>query len=163
MTTTFKIDEEPYDFEEAFELAKKNAIKNEQKSEELQKLENDLNKAFENKNADLVILIKSKMNELNAKEKYSKKIIKYKNQKFNFDLSNFELFINDLIDGETEGKWYEHEKYLEYISLFFQNKEDYIVIEGQGEESTDRWQKTFQNGKLISHKVAKYTFVEILE
>jgi len=163
MTTRFIIDEEPNDFEEAFKLAKKNATNMETKSEELQKLENNLNKAFEQKNASLVIETQKNIDKLISKEKYSqKRTFQYNGSKFDFDLSNFERFINDLIDGYTEGKWYEHEKYLEYISLFFKNTEDYIIVVGQGEEPYDKWQKTFQNGKKISHKIAKYTFVETL-
>ena len=43
-------------------------------------------------------------------------------------------------------KWYEHEKHMKELSKIY--PETTFLLEGEGEESGDIWQKYFKNGKM---------------
>ena len=69
---------------------------------------------------------------------------------------------------ECDSKWYEHEDDMKYLSLH--NKDVVLVLSGKCEYFGSEinhygfdeglWEKTFLNGRLISHKIAKIVMVE---
>ena len=64
-------------------------------------------------------------------------------------------YVNELIEGWFEAKWYDYEDNIRMLSLKFPNK--VFILEGNGEESEDMWVAYFMNGK-VQHEKAKITY-----
>ena len=58
--------------------------------------------------------------------------------------------IDELLEGDFKAKWYNFEEDMKKLSLKFPNNR--FVLEGIGEEDTDRWIAYFVNGKMQYEK-----------
>lgn len=85
------------------------------------------------------------------------------NKRLDYNKRSFEnekAFIESIIYGDCEGKWYEYDTIMKTFSEAIGDKE--IILKGVGEEIDDQWIKTYKNGLVISHKVAKIIFEETM-
>ena len=70
----------------------------------------------------------------------------------NEDLEEIEETLNEISDynikfGWNDScKWYNHEKHMKELSKIYPDTT--FLLEGEGEESGDIWQKYFKNGKM---------------
>lgn len=64
-------------------------------------------------------------------------------------------YVNELIEGWLEAKWYEYERDVKILSLKFPNT--VFILEGKGEENDDMWVAYFMNGK-VQYEKAKITY-----
>ena len=64
-------------------------------------------------------------------------------------------YVNELIEGWFEAKWYEYERDVKILSLKFPTI--VFILEGNGEERDDMWVAYFMNGKMQYEK-AKITY-----